>query len=165
MVSIEKGLVVVAGERSVLIPSTFITALQDRVIEKKGDAWRKIFYQAGKKAMENIAPTYKLLILISRKPKTSKEKLIQGLVEIWSWMSCGKPEVTKMDFKNNNFTFRLYDSVLAKPYIGKGKKMCDYFSGMIAGGFGYILNKPTKCREVKCMAKGDGFCEFELKGV
>jgi hypothetical protein len=40
MVSIEKGLVVVAGERSVLIPPSFITLLQDRVMKEKGEGGR-----------------------------------------------------------------------------------------------------------------------------
>ena len=165
MVSIEKGLVVVAGERSVLIPPSFITLLQDRVMKEKGEKWRKIFYEAGKKALEEIAPTYRMLIMIPRDSEASKKKLIDGVVEIWSWMSCGKPKVTKMDFKRNKFTFRLYDSVIAKPYIGRGQMMCDYFSGVIAGGFGSLLRTELKCREIKCIAHGDEFCEFEIEGV
>jgi len=164
MVSIEKGLVVVAGERSVLIPPTFITALQDRVMKEKGEEWRKIFYQAGKKAMERLAPTYEMIMLIPRN-SAPKKKLIEELVEIWSWMSCGRPEVTKIDLKNNNFVFRLYGSTIAKPYIGRGDMMCDYLAGMIAGGFSSIIGKPLKCKEVRCIANGDEFCEFELKGV
>ena len=165
MVSIEKGLVVVAGERSVLIPPSFITMLQDRVMKEKGEEWREVFYQAGKKAMEQIAPTYKLLVMIPRNSETSKKKLIRGVSEIWSWMSCGRTEVTKMDFKKNRFTFRLYDSIIAKQYIGSGKMMCDYFAGVIVGGFGSVLGTELKCREVKCIAHGDEFCEFEIMGV
>jgi len=165
MVSIEKGLVVVAGERSVLIPPTFITALQDMVMKEKGEEWRKIFYEAGKKALEEIAPTYKMLLMIPRNSEISKKKIIDGVVEIWSWMSCGRPEVTKMDFKRNKFTYRLYDSVIAKPYIGRGQTMCDYFSGVIAGGFGSLLGAELNCREIKCIANGDEFCEFEIEGV
>ena len=165
MVSIEKGLVVVAGERSVLIPPSFITILQDKVMQEKGEGWREIFYEAGKNALGEIAPTYKMLVMIPRTSETSKKKLIEELVEIWSWMSCGRPEVTKMDLKRNKFTFRLHDSVLAKPYIGSGKMMCDYFSGVIAGGFGSLFGAELKCREVKCIAHGDEFCEFEVEGV
>jgi predicted hydrocarbon binding protein len=165
MVSIEKGLVVVAGERSVLIPPSFITMLHDKVIQEKGEKWRRIFYEAGKKALEEIAPTYKMLVMIPRNSETSKKKLIQGLVEIWSWMSCGRPEVTKTDFKRNKFTFRLHNSVIAKPYIGRGEMMCDYFAGVIAGGFSSLLGVELKCKEVKCIAKGDEFCEFEIEGV
>jgi predicted hydrocarbon binding protein len=43
--------------------------------------------------------------------------------------------------------------------------MCDLFAGMIAGGFGSILSTPLKCKEVKCIARGDKFCEFEVIGV
>jgi len=164
MISIEKGLVVVAGERSVLIPPSFITLLQDRVMKEKGEKWREIFYEAGKKALEEIAPTYKLLMLIPRN-SASKRRLIKELVEIWSWMSCGRPEVTKIDLKNNHFIFRVYGSTIAKPYLGRGEVMCDYLAGMIAGGFSGIIGKPLKCREVKCIARGDKFCEFEVRGV
>jgi predicted hydrocarbon binding protein len=164
MVSIEKGLVVIAGERSILIPPSFITLLQDRVMQEKGEAWRKIFYRAGEKAMENLAPTYKLLMLIPRN-SASKKKLIEELVEIWSWMSCGRPEVTKIDLKSNHFIFRVYGSTIAKQYLGRGEMMCDYLAGMVAGGLGSMIGESLKCREVKCIANGDEFCEFELKGA
>jgi len=164
MISIEKGLVVVAGERSVLIPPSFITILQDRVMQEKGERWRKVFYEAGRKAMENLAPTYKLLMLIPRN-SASKKKLIEELVEIWSWMSCGRPEVTKIDLKNNHFVFRVYGSTIAKQYLGRGEMVCDYLAGMVAGGFGSVINESLKCKEVRCIANGDEFCEFEVTGV
>lgn len=164
MLSIEKGLVVVAGERSVLLPPSFITLLQDGVMREKGEGWRKIFYEAGKKAMDKLAPTYKLLMLIPRN-SASKKKLIEELVEVWSWMSCGRPEVTKIDLRNNRFTFRLYGSSIAKQYLGKGETMCDYLAGMVAGGVGSLIGESLKCREVRCIAKGDEFCEFEVTGV
>ncbi len=59
------------------------------------------------------------------------------------------------------------DSTLAEEYMKKKKEksenaVCALTAGVIAGMFSYIFGKQVDCAEVKCKAKGEGYCLFKV---
>lgn len=58
---------------------------------------------------------------------------------------------------------RLKDSFYATSAGETGQAECFIVAGQIAGAAGMVLEKKFKCDEVKCLSKGDEFCEFRLK--
>ena len=58
---------------------------------------------------------------------------------------------------------KVYDS--SECELFKGSKKCEshLIRGMLAGWFSQLFRKEVKVREVKCIAKGDSYCQFEVK--
>jgi predicted hydrocarbon binding protein len=72
----------------------------------------------------------------------------------------GKMEITNWDVEKREMKFKVTDSQVAKLYGKVGKPVDHLLRGWFAGVSSIFFKSDVDCVEVKCMSKGDDYCEF-----
>ncbi len=146
---LEEGDVEVLGDRMVIIPADVLVEMNE-LLEKKN------VYRIGELIGEKMAVTLK-------KYGMKDTKLIEFCLNLMSLYGWGKPEIKRMG-KVIFITVR--DSVIAIRAAKKEKapeRACDILAGVFGGLFMEALGRKVSAQEVKCFAKGEKICEFEIK--
>ena len=75
-------------------------------------------------------------------------------------------EVVECDEEKLRFVIRLHGNFECTPFIGKrNRPMSHLIRGGLAGVFREAYGRDFRVREVKCIAKGDEYCEFIIEPV
>ena len=73
-------------------------------------------------------------------------------------------EIVKYDEERLEFVIRLHDNFECVPFKNKkDRPMSHLVRGGLAGVFSGIYGRDFEVEEVKCLAKGDPYCEFVIK--
>lgn len=72
----------------------------------------------------------------------------------------GIPEVLQMT--PDRVSLRLSECAVCAGMRATGQVECHYLTGAFTGLFEVLYDAPVDAREVKCWARGDTYCEFEL---
>lgn len=69
-----------------------------------------------------------------------------------------------VDFKNNSAKVKIYNSFECELFKNekRNKTASNFVRGMLAGWFTRFFNKEVKALEVKCVARGEPYCEIEI---
>ena len=113
-----------------------------------------ILMEAGKHAGEEFAKT-----LLSKGMK--KEELPAALETFFTQSGWGKIH-TDVDFAKQKVVIRIKNSATARQTKAK-EPVCHFIRGYIAGTLHAIFHINTDCIETQCLAKGDPFCEFQVR--
>lgn len=153
-ISFEEGSITMLKGRVVIIPIHVFAAIYKKLQKYNIDP-DKFLYEIGKEEgvywIGQIKGRYKMKPL---------EMLKWGLnsMSVGGW---GRIETVKVDLlKRDTAIFRAYNSPFAKLLGRTGKVSDPILTGFICGGGSVIYNKSLECKETKCIAKGDMFCEF-----
>jgi predicted hydrocarbon binding protein len=96
--------------------------------------------------------------------KFGLEKLISDLSYlhgIYSALGWARAELVRANIPGHFATIRLHESFEC-PSGGGQKPYSHFLRGFINGSFSVMMGAKTQTKEVKCVAKGDQFCEFEV---
>ncbi len=74
----------------------------------------------------------------------------------------GEFKLVDFDLKEESFKLRIYDNPICSNLKDLGKPAGAIMAGVIAGAVGRYTGKEYECKEVKCLAKGDEYCEFDV---
>ena len=159
------GEIIYRGDSSLIIPRGFTAIFQrefERVIgavasRKMYEVVKKISYEAVVK--EQGFRFIGLAIL----PKFIRAKLLlhEELVQL-AERGFGNVRVLRLDLKEG-ILLEIDNSYNAFTYGKVGKPVCHTLAGVLAGGAKAVIGGDWECVENKCVAAGDGVCEFELK--
>mgnify|MGYP005837255891 CR=1 FL=1 len=69
----------------------------------------------------------------------------------------------KFDEKINCYKFKMFNSPFCSYFKGLGKATGFLTAGLFAGAFEIYTGESYECEEVKCIAKGDDYCEYVVK--
>ncbi len=142
-------------ENSVLIDKDGLSNLYDSVLRIAGFGLGGILYTAGKKAAEKGTK------LLKDNLDVDGEELIEAMAlafEVGNW---GKMKVESVGEKTYKVT--VTDNVLVWGLEkNKKKPVCYPLAGYIAGFFEKAFDTKAHVKEVKCAAKGDPACVFEV---
>lgn len=73
----------------------------------------------------------------------------------------GKIENLVIEFESKRGSLKVYDLFESKTSIGEfATPKCHFFRGFLAGFLSQLLETNIRVFEVKCIAKGDLYCEF-----
>ena len=109
--------------------------------------------QAGRAAARELNETYGL----------RGRELVEAFLALHAAAGWFDYEVASFDEEALNFVIRLYDNFECAPFAGRKKRpMSHLVRGGLAGLFSGIYGRDFKSTEVKCLAKGDPYCEFVL---
>lgn len=155
--SFEEGIITMLKGRVVIIPIHIFVDIYKELQEHKIDP-NKFLYEIGEK--EGV---YWIGQIKDRYRMKPAETLKWGLnsMSVGGW---GKIETVKVDLiKKDIAVFRAYNSPFAKLLGITGKVSDPILAGFIGGGGSIIYNRSLECKETKCIAKGDMFCEFVVR--
>jgi len=74
-----------------------------------------------------------------------------------------KLEDINIDFENENGHLRIKQSFIAEEYSKSNRPVCHFLCGFFSGVLQEVLGEKVTCEEVKCIAKGDEYCEFKFR--
>ena len=72
-------------------------------------------------------------------------------------------EIVKLDKEKRSATLRLFDNWECGMFKGSSEPQSHFIRGLLAGFFSSLFKVEMEAKETKCIAKGDPYCEFEIK--
>ena len=153
----EEGKITLLKQPVVLSPLYIHVETLKALRKKYGNVADKIFYTASKKT------GIKYIDLLKKRYKMSKIEMIRWATNSITLSGWGIVKIISYDFSKFTTRIRVKNSVFAEMY-GKSKTSTDMIlQGYFAGGASSVFEKNVDCKEIKCISKGDPFCEFFIK--
>lgn len=147
-------------ERAVVMPLSLLGNLFseiEKILTPSGFA--AVFYNAGRRSGQNFAKYYRE----KYNPKT-KEELVELLFQCTRAIGWGLIETYSLDLDRIRGKIRSVGNIEAATRKNKGTEpMCHWTRGFLAGYLSAAVGREVEVREVKCIGKGDEFCEFEIE--
>lgn len=86
------------------------------------------------------------------------------LIDLSNVAGWGKSDLIELDDATSSGIFRTNNGIIADFFKGKSDEpVCHIWRGLASGGATALFEKDMDLIEVKCLAKGDLFCEFIFK--
>ncbi len=154
---LEEGVLEFLESRVIIQDPKFYPMVFEMMIEEFGyEEASKFMYHQGKVGfplVKDFREQFKITDL-----KKAAESLAK-LTELWGQ---GATDFT-FDEKTNSYRFRVANSPFCSHFKGLGKATGWLRAGLIAGAFEIFTGDHYVCEEIKCVAKGDDYCEFIVK--
>jgi len=125
--------------------------------ELLGSGADPIWFEAGRKV--GLADGELLLPLKEEMPWA---QFMQTIGEIFTSMGWGVCKVVLGDPDKKEVIIHVKNCAICRGEISD-TAICHYLAGTVEGALQVLLNADVVCRETKCQAKGDPYCEFHVK--
>lgn len=89
-----------------------------------------------------------------------REDMLEEFFQSMMTASIGLPRI--LQETPHRVNIRLDECCVCAGMIPVGDEACHYISGLFAGFFEALTGDPSESREVKCSAKRDTYCEFQV---
>ena len=104
----------------------------------------------------------KHIVDVTRKDtKTDVNLVLSEYAKKFAHVGFGRIEVCELEPRKAKIRFRVWNNVFAEIRDGEST-YCKYVEGLVSGVYERLLHKTPKVRELKCIGKGDSYCEFLL---
>lgn len=151
------GTISLLGLRFHLIDATSVSNLLKQFADKLGyETVAEEIYKYFKGHGQTIFKEFLCSMNIDMSAMDPKE-LLEFFADYLTVWGVGTTKVVK--FSDNLISIRITNSLCSETK-NSSKPMSPYLAGVFAGVVESLLNSPTECIEIKCMAKGDDYCEF-----
>ena len=151
-------LVIAENQRVVIFRKLIYEALFNGVRKKFGSAGDAMLYYQGFTVGVEAYDEH-VRAADSEKP----EDLIEAAKAINMTLGWGIIDDVRVDVKRGKAQLRIYQSFECELGKGSEKPYSQFYRGAVAGLFARFFGKDVKVDEVKCIAKGDPYCEFLIK--
>jgi len=148
------------------IPSLISARHEECELQKEfkkivGPAYKSIIYDMVGRltTTDALGMTQRLAIRVVR--LFSKRKIGEMFLEQFYERGYGVAEILEFDAKNHRARLKVKNSFIATGYGKTKEPVCYSVAGIFAGAGDILFGRRMECRETKCIAKGDPYCEFE----
>jgi predicted hydrocarbon binding protein len=165
-VIIEEGKTTIAGQRAMVVSVKTLVTQQKELERLVGGKWGHVVYEAERKAIQEAALQIfglKQLDSFTKGKTFDKKRMVGMLIDIFNCAGYGVLKLMKFDEREPRAIVRLEKSTIPQEYEKRNSPVCYRVAGILAGGAEAVFITPMKCDEKKCAAKGDSYCEFEVK--
>lgn len=158
---IDEGEITILTKNFYMQPLYELIVLQERIKKEFGKKGLKLIYETGKIGFND------LLRYIEK--FTSKKEEVQSLwLNVLKVCGIGNLEIIEVNKEKLKAILQTNKNPFAREYLkefGKQKEGVDYLTaGIIAGFFTRFFEKEVECEEKSCIAKGNVYCSFVVKG-
>jgi len=137
----------------ILLVDTLSNALK-RIKSEWSTGAEAFLYYLGYDLGYESARTFRQKIVYRREEVLEVLKVIQAL----GW---GKIEDLTVEFESKRGSLKVYDLFESKTSVGEfATPKCHMFRGFLAGFLSQLLETNIRVFEIRCIAKGDPYCEF-----
>jgi len=146
------------GRRCIIFRDSIYYGLFKSVVDAFGTGGASLLYQfgklVGKKAFEDHIAWAE-----------DNKEVITVMEEVFRAVGFGKLEIVSIDRIRKVVYARIYDSFEGELFRGSGNMSCNFIRGILAGWFSRYFNSNVVAEELKCIAKGDPYCEMKISVV
>jgi len=137
----------------IILVDTLSNALK-RMKSEYGTGAEAFLYYLGYDLGYEAAKTFRQEIEYRREEVLEVLKVIQAL----GW---GRMEDLKVEFDAGRGSLKVYDLFESKTSVGEfATAKCHLFRGFLAGFLSQLLGRNVRVFEIRCIARGDPYCEF-----
>ncbi len=156
-----KGEVMFNGVNSSINARADLVEFQKEFQRIIGSAYKTIIHEVVGRgpSAASISQMRRFVIRILR--VFSKKKIAEKLLEEFSKRGFGLAELLEFDEKRMFARISVRNSYNTIGYHSK-EPVCHSMTGVFENGGELMFGKKMRCRETKCIAKGDDHCEFEI---
>lgn len=148
------------GRRVVLFDERLLRGLVMEVKRRFGSGGDAILFYVGKGIGREL-----LREPIIKDKSWPREKVL-GISQLMMFVSgWGMLEVSEVDWIGKRARVKVYDSWECRIGVGGEKPFSQLYRGLISGLFSSVFKADVSVLEVKCVAKGDSYCEFEVSAT
>jgi len=153
------------GEYLLMIPPSVLLRLMADLEKSVGKVrMARIMSDLGEFQIDQALERYKIRFNIEGVDKRKIIDLEEHILNILGW---GSFKVGSLSFEKGYASIIIVNNVLSlkyrEMYGRKSKGPIDfYMAGLLKGMFSTLFEKKVKVREVRCIAKGDKYCEFAI---
>ena len=136
-----------------VFPYKFEKALRELAGE---DTAADCMYRVGEEYGSDVMSRY-------YKKINDKELVLKVILSAASYAGWGVADMKEVGPQGLKVVF--YNSHGSRSYFANNKEksiepVCHFMTGLMAGVYAAHMGKPCECKETKCGAKGDEYCEF-----
>jgi len=145
----------VTGERCIILTKTRMQEIFSRLFETFGSGaiviWREASRVTGKRLV-NETP---------ENTRTNAKLLAKTYVQRFMDAGVGRIEIVDFKPEEAKVRFRVYNNFFAQ--IRRQEwTACSYIEGLAAGMYEQMSQKTPKITKLKCIGKGDSYCEWKM---
>ncbi len=154
--------ILMGGERAIILRKWGYSGLISGVRERFGTGGEAFLYYFGFEAGIKYGRSHMEIGL--KLGLADPIKIAQLIcVHLFNSVGFGKLKIMEIKADPPKAIFRIYDSFECELGLKSGKPYSQLIRGMIAGYLSIFFNRRMKAKEVKCIAKGDPYCEFMVE--
>ena len=142
----------ISDDRAIIFCRGVYEALLKGMREKFGSAGEAILYYEGFQIGYETCKNY-----------VSIEHLIEDIKFLHRIMGWATIQEMRIDLEKKRAKIRVSRNFECELYRRSNKPYSYFYRGILAGLFSRIFKEEIRARETKCIAKGDPYCEFEIK--
>jgi len=158
-VRFEDGNITLSGQRVLIIPQEFAFAVTDLMVKDKeltGTIYEVVRNKLSVGWAEYIRRRYKF--------GDNPRNFVKWLIEVGAFVGWGRHELIKFDSEKLEGILRTYDAPMGILYENKLDHPVDHiWRGLTSGCATAAFQEDMDWIEIKCIAKGDPYCEFLFK--
>ena len=148
---------VVVDERALVFRKEMMNMMLLGIREKWGATGQVFLYYLGYEGGIGAARFYKR---VSNLPPA---EAVKAALKVATAHGLGKFELITLNLEKPQIVVRVYDLFECIPVRGKrDTPFSEFYRGILCGTFSELLGMKLTAEEVKCIAKGDPYCEFVL---
>lgn len=129
----------------------------DEVNKVLGTSGSLVWYTAGKGAGRSMAKVFQRYL----KESESLEVVFNKISNHYARLGWGRIEKVFLREKTGELIVRIYDNAFAREQHSQVPS-CFFVKGYLEGLTEKLAGKHVTSEEIKCMAKGDPYCEFQI---
>jgi len=145
--------------RYILIRPETVVGLQKAIEETDRELAKDAFFNGGFTGGQLSAQKYRELHQLDDK------QIIAFMMEMGTEIGWGHFELQRFDFENNKLEIIVNQSAFAEAYGRSSSGVCHLINGVMSGLASVIFNTECDGSEVRCLAKGDAHCLFQISEI
>ena len=146
------------NERAIILRKPLYEAFVKLLREELGSGYTAWLYQLGVEMGRNAYKSHKEVI-----QSEDVDKIVKFAEALFTQIGFGKLRVRSLDIESKRALVRVYNSFECELFKGSNTPSSYLIKGMLKGWFSCLFKADIKINEIKCIAKGDPYCEFEIK--
>ncbi|MEM2088893.1 MAG: 4-vinyl reductase [Thermoproteota archaeon] len=145
--------------RAMIFPETVLEGLVKRLRETFGiPVVQTILWNQGKEVGKGAIEIYKKEFNIVKAREALEMLKVRALLLGWASM-----EILTFNEVKKRAVIRVFDNWECAMFKGSNEPQSHFIRGVLAGFFNALFGEGFYATEVKCIAKGDSYCEFTLE--
>jgi predicted hydrocarbon binding protein len=145
--------------RYLLIRPETIVGFQKAIEETNAGLARDAFFQGGFNGGHLSAKKYREI------NDLNDTQLIDFMMKMGTEIGWGLFKLRSFDSRQNHLSIIVEQSAFAGAYGQSSSGVCHLIRGVLSGMASILFNKKCVGSEVRCLAKGDEHCHFEIQAL
>ena len=142
--------------RYMLIRPETVIGFQKAIEENNRELAQDAFFQGGFRGGYLSAKNYREL------HNFDATQIIDFMMKMGAEIGWGQFSLHKFELNKKHLSIIVRHSPFAEAYGHTSRSVCHLIRGVLSGLASVIFNKECNGTEVKCLAKGDEYCRFEI---